>query len=405
MSKKKSFLFTILFFVSFSGSCLAGAINQKANMPLQRGVWVTVFSEENVLRSKDNIDRLIGICKKSGINNIYIQIYRADKAYYDSNLTDRTPYEDILSETKEDPLKYLLEKTKIVRIKVHAWMNVFSIAQNKDAEILKKFGNGVLTKDQHDRFTMSLKDEKDYLDKFYIRENQLFLEPADICVKKYLIDIAKEIIKKYPDFAGLHLDYIRYPIAIPFIPGSKFTSHGLSYGYGEDSVKNFEETAGLNVKTMPATRENFNLWDEWRRTQITDFLRELSADIRALSPKIEISCTIVPSLERTYLTSFQNWTTWLNKGYADYVIVMNYTDNTEFMELNSKALLALDADRRIYIGLGAYLVKDNPEIIKNQLSSLQKLSPSGIVIFSYDEIAKNEDLQKFMADYFNQVKN
>jgi len=55
---------------------------------------------------------------------------------------------------------------------------------------------------------------------------------------------------------------------------------------------------------------------------------------------------------------------------------------------------------KIYMGIGAYLVKDRPGILESQITSLVKLSPAGITIFSYDEIANNEKLQNFLARTF-----
>lgn len=360
------------------------------------GVWITVFSPEEVLYSKENVDRLIRICEKSGISDIYIQVYRADRAYYDSRITDREPYEKILSRAGEDTLVCLIEKATGSGLDVHAWVNLLSIARNTDAGILKKLGGDVIALDQYGR--SSLKEgEGDDLDRYYIRENQLFLEPGDERVRRYLADIVEEIARKYPGLSGLHFDYVRYPTVAPFVPGSRFTSHGISYGYGENNVTSFKAATGLDPNTMEHSRENFRLWDDWRRKQVSALVREVSGRVRAASPEMKISCTIVPSIERTYLSTLQNWTRWLREGYIDYVVAMNYTDDTNLMELRSGSLLLQGLKQKVHIGIGAYLMKDNPEALKSQLRSLQNLSPKGIVIFSYDDIAASEEIQDFLA--------
>ena len=108
------------------------------------GVWITVFSPENVLESKENVDKLIATCKKANIDQIYLQIYRADKAYYSSQITDKTAYETILSASGSDMINYLLNKANKNGVKVYAWLNLLSLAQNKNANILKKYGEGVI---------------------------------------------------------------------------------------------------------------------------------------------------------------------------------------------------------------------------------------------------------------------
>ncbi|MCK5451647.1 MAG: family 10 glycosylhydrolase, partial [Candidatus Omnitrophica bacterium] len=279
-------------------------------------------------------------------------------------------------------------------IKVHAWINLLSIAHNKKANIIKKYGSKVLTLDQHGR--TSLKgDQKDKLDKYYIRENQLFLEPGDRNVREYLTSIVKEIVTKYPKFAGIHLDYIRYPSVVPFIPGSRFSSHGISYGYTKENLKNFKEQSGIDIIKSPYSRDNYKKWDDWRRNNITKLVKKISRAVKKINPDIEVSCTIVPSPERTYLVTLQDWTKWLNEDFVDYVTVMNYTDDTKLFKLYGRSIIALAPKNKLHIGIGAYLLKDKPDILKQQFNSLHELSPAGIVFFSYDDIVRDPSALKY----------
>jgi uncharacterized lipoprotein YddW (UPF0748 family) len=363
------------------------------------GVWITIFSPEKVLSSRENADRLIDICQRSGINDIYLQVYRADRAHYDSSLTDRTPFEQMKTEAGEDIIPYLLERASSSGIRVHAWLNLLSLAHNKDANILKKYGDDVLTFDQHGRPSMAL-EAKDTLDNYYIRENQLFLEPGDWRVREYLGNIAEEVIRKYPELHGLHLDYIRYPAVVPFIPGGRFTSHGISYGYNKMNLLNFTKATGLDATTMAMNRDNAAKWDSWRRGQVTRLLSYISEKVRKTDPQTEISVTVVPSLDKTHLVTFQDWTGWLDSGLADSVILMNYTVDTPLMELHSASCLAAGDREKTQIGIGSYLLKDDPANMKKQIESAKLLSPQGVVLFSYDEVASSTDLQQFLLNAF-----
>lgn len=357
--------------------------------PARLGTWVPIFSPEKPLYSRDNATRLIETCKKIGIQDIYLQLYREDKAYYQSDITEC----GLGKEVREDIVPYLINEAKKNNIKVHAWINLLSIAQNKNANIVQKFGEEIITIDQHGKSSMR---ENNVIDKYYIRENQLFLEPSDARVREYLASIAEEIIKKYPSLSGIHLDYIRYPFIVPFVPGSRFNTHGISYGYGNRAVKNFEKDTGLNINTMEKTRENFQIWDDWRRKQITMLVDAISQRARVLSPQIKISCAIAPTIDRAYLSSFQDWSEWIDKGFVDYVVAMNYTDDSRLMELNARSLLAVRPVEKIHIGIAAYLLKDKPKELKTQITSLKKLLCQGIVLFSYDTIAENKDLQALL---------
>ena len=84
---------------------------------------------------------------------------RADKAYYDSKITDRKFHETIMSEAGSDTIKYLLNKAKEKGLKVHAWMNLLSVARNENANIISKLGKDIITKDQHGRSSLPGKNK------------------------------------------------------------------------------------------------------------------------------------------------------------------------------------------------------------------------------------------------------
>lgn len=375
------------------------SVDAAASDGARLGIWITVFSPHKVLYSQENADRLIEYCEKTGINDIYLQVYRSDEAYYDSSLTDRSHYERMLSDSGRDMLSYIIKKAQARGISVHAWINLLSVSRNSDANILRKLGKDALAVDQHGR-TASPDKNKDELDNYYIREGQIFLDPGDVRVRKYLTLIAGELASRYPGLAGIHLDYVRYPTAVPFIPGSRFTSHGISYGYGAASARNFEKATGLDPRTMEHSRKNFGLWDDWKRDQVSSLVEEVSIAAREAAPGIKISCAVMPSPYRAYLTAFQDWEEWLRNGHADYVVAMNYTDDPRLMELNTSSLLMADVEDRVYVGIGAYLLKKNPDDIVEQLSRLSRLEPAGIVLFSYDDIYGNDVVTGFLKNNF-----
>ena len=362
--------------------------------PMRLGAWITVFSEQKVLFSTENSDKLIETCTNCGINDIYLQLYRANKAYYNSDIIDGSSHKKILAESGgKDIIPYLLDKAKNAGIQVHAWINVLSIAKNENAEILEKYGKDILTYDQYGNTSL-------HITKGFIPEHQIFLEPGDYRVREYSGNIVKEILQKYPGFSGIHMDYIRYPSSLPYIPGARFTNQGLSYGYNRFNLLNFEKATGLDPKTMNFSRENAFLWDDWRRGQVTRLVGYLSRQARSVAPDTIISCAVIPSVDKAYLITFQNWPEWLRKEIADHIVFMNYTDHTGYMKIRSESVLFPDLKDKLQIGLGAYLLKEDIEELKKQILEAKTLSPQGIVLFSYDDIAENEELQVFLNKTF-----
>jgi uncharacterized lipoprotein YddW (UPF0748 family) len=362
------------------------------------GVWITVFSPHDILGSAETADTFIEKCREAGITDIFLQLYRADKAYYDSDITDRSPFDRRVAGAGKDLIPYLLDRASSRGIRVHAWVNMLCIAHNRDANILRELGPHITTKDQYGRTALIYK--KDELDEYYIREDQLFLEPGYPGVREYLADISEEIVRRYPGFSGLHLDYIRYPAAVPFIPGSRFTSHGITYGYNWPNIKAFMDMTGKDIREGSPGRAGYMKWDSLRRNNVSLLVKAVSERVRTLNSDMEISCTIVPSMERTYLVTLQDWTRWLEEDMADFVVTMNYTDDARLFELNTRSADVPALRDDIMVGVGAYLLKKRKPVLKEQLSFLRRLSPPGVVIFSYDDIAGDRELREFLNKSF-----
>jgi uncharacterized lipoprotein YddW (UPF0748 family) len=272
-------------------------------------------------------------------------------------------------------------------------MNILSIAQNKKASIIAKFGRAILTRDQYLR--VSLRTESiNESDNYYLRDDQLFLEPGDPRVVEYKLSLIKEFIERYPSIDGIHLDYIRYPYPVPFVPGSRFNKYGLTYGYGKKSIERFIEKNGFNPLSKGINSDKLLLWDVWKRQQVTDLVAKISSAVRMNFQEKLISCAVIPSLERAYNTAFQDWALWLDQGTVDYVVLMNYTRDQRLTRETVKSALAHREKGRIFIGIGAYLMKDNNNLLSEQYKLIKKLNPDGIVFFQYDDIANNNILKE-----------
>ncbi len=382
---KAKILLLILFCV-LGGRPGAGAQDDALGVKTQepRGVWVSVFSGKKILYSEQGVYDLIAQCKKARINEIYLQIFQSGNAYYDSRIGDKTKYSQMVASAGLDTLDLLLREASQSNIKVFAWVNVLGLGRNDKADILKKYGNSILTRDQYLRPSkISTTTE---LDKYYQREDMIFLEPGDPKVEAYALTIINEIINRYPLFSGIHLDYIRYPSPVPFPPGSRFNKFGLTYGYGPANIERFREKTGINVLDTLNNEDEYLAWDNWKRQQVTDLVRKISSLVRVKSLALTVSCAVVPVVERAYANAFQDWSEWLDEGIVDYVVLMSYTKDNQFAKEVVKSALGHRGKGKIYAGIGVFLMKNNPDLFFNQLHAVTALAPDGIVFYSIDDL-------------------
>ncbi|MCK9430454.1 MAG: family 10 glycosylhydrolase [Candidatus Omnitrophica bacterium] len=390
---KKNILILLLVLCLFS---LSLAFAQDKGAPVKevpaRGIWVSVFSSRDVLYAKDGVSNLIARCKKAKINEIYLQFFQSGNAYYDSKVCDRTKYDEMVKTTGVDCLDLLLREAQGNNIKVFAWINVLSLGKNSKADILKKYGNSVLTLDQYQ--VASKIESKIELDKYYLREDQIFLEPGDPRIEEYILTVVNEIINRYPLISGVHLDYIRYPSPVPFVPGSRFKKFGLTYGYGPKNVERFKDKTGLNPLDTLNNEDEYLAWDNWKRQQVTDLVRKISGLVKIKSADLAVSCAVIPLTERAYTNAFQDWSSWLEEGIVDYVVLMSYTKDNQFIKEVVKSGLGNRGKGKVYVGIGLFLMKNNLDLFFNQYRAVADLLPDGIVFFSIDDL--NEQVISFL---------
>ena len=376
-------IFLFLYLFSFR-LALAEDKQIQAKEAAARGVWVSVFSGKKMLYSEQGVRNLITQCKKAKINEIYLQIFQSGNAYYDSKICDRTKYDQMVTSAGLDTLDLLLREAGQHNIKVFAWVNVLGLGKNEKADILNKYGSSILTRDQYQRLSkISTSTE---LDKYYLREDMLFLEPGDPRVESYMLSIVNEIINRYPLFSGIHLDYMRYPSPIPFVPGSRFNKFGLTYGYGKMNIERFRDKTGINVLDTLNNEDEYLAWDNWKRQQVTDLVRKISSLIKVKSVSLVVSCAVIPVIERAYSNAFADWSAWLEEGIVDYVVLMSYTKDNQFIKETVKSSLGHRGKGKVYVGIGAFLMKDNPDLFFNQFRLITELAPDGVVLYSIDDL-------------------
>ena len=344
----------------------------------RRGLFVSTIQDPPVLSSRNDIKKLVVFAKSARVKILFVQIYRANQAWFPSTIADSSTYRACLKKVSEDPFALLIKEAHKAGIEVHAWLNMFSLGENKNSLFIKKYGTSVLTRNTKRK--MRLED--------YKIDDQYFLEPGDLRIRQDLGNMVEEIVRAYPELDGIQFDYIRYPDYKP------------AYGYTKINMERFKDATGLKV-----IDENSRAWKDWKRTQVTDSLEALSKSARTLHPGIQISATGCMPYSRAYHEAFQDWPSWLDRKLVDFVTIMNYSSEPEeFEKWISIAKSKTKYFKKVNIGIGAYKLIDSPSVFKREFLFSQKIGAGLLAIFHYGSLLQSAEISNFLIKGVQQYK-
>ncbi len=342
----------------------------------RRALWVLAEGTHRTLEDPAKIDQLVRDAVELDVSDLFVQVYRSGKSWFPSERADDAPYRAIRAAGHGDPLARVVERAHAEGLRVHAWFNALSLARNESAPLLARLGRDAVLVD---RIGRNLLDYPGYdvpgsSDYTRLGTPGIWLDPAGPGVIEYLEETVDDLVRSAPDLDGLHLDYIRHPITLPMLPGSRF--RGLDFGYGAASKAGFVRERGA-----------FQLgdaWDGYRREQVDEVVRRLDA---RLPSTWEHSAAVISYADRAYLTALQDWRHWLEQGWLDFAVAMAYTRDDTLLRYLVRGLRGGVTGDRVWIGVGSWLFVADPERAAAQLETALAAAPMGVAIFSYDAIA------------------
>ena len=124
--------------------------------------------------------------------------------------------------------------------------------------------------------------------------------------------------------------------------------------------------------------------------------------IKAYQPKCIISAAVKPNLFNAKNTFGQEWDVWLTRGYIDWAVPMNYSNENKTFENNLKIIkdnIPSKYLNRIIMGIGAY--NQNPRFAGQKIYRAGKYDFGGISIFSYTVFKEQPNYAKQIIKYLN----
>jgi uncharacterized lipoprotein YddW (UPF0748 family) len=325
-----------------------------------RALWVDAFHPG--IHSQQEIDDLVSSAHRANLNALFVQVRKAADAYYLRSLEPVAG--DIAGPPGFDPLAYLLQRAHAQqpRIEVHAWVNTFFVGTRS---LVYRFQGA------------------DWGSHTGAGDTGGFLDPGDPGVRAYTRAVLLNLAARY-DVDGLHLDFVRYP-------------EGGDWGYSPMAVAAFD--AALGHAGAPDPHDP--AWKQWRRNQVTAFVRDLSHALARLRPALRLSAATIawgagPAGDAgwrgtaAYDEVYQDWDDWLREGILDLAVPMNYDEAwkpstarwfEQWTEWEKD-----QHDCQVLIGVAAFL--NYPEDTLNQVRRALLPSPAGhraagVAIYSY----------------------
>jgi uncharacterized protein (TIGR03437 family) len=373
-----------------------------------RGIWVDTFNTP--LNNHEDVLAVVRSVQLAHCNAIFAQARRRGDSWYLNSLeppADRTPIAPGF-----DPLADLIREAHMVGVEVHAFVIIGALWNNDPATRVPENPNHVFNKHGVNPATGKVFEGRDnWLTRTLLPDGggvsyggyrigaaantgDFWIDLGHPDASEHVLRTLIHLIRNY-DLDGLHLDRIRYPD----IPGPQ--TGGVSSGYNQTSIARFHKRYGNPPESGPPAPTDPR-WGQWRREQVTDFVRRIYLNAVAVKPKLKISAALIaygsaPASDaewknaETYFRVYQDWRAWIEEGILDYAILMNY--KREYLPLQRAQYESWVEwakthayDRGVIIGEGVYL-----NSIEGTLRQTRKaLAPSssgarvqGAAFFSY----------------------
>ena len=351
--------------------------------PELRALWVDAFHAG--IRSPQEAAQLVADARRIHVNTLIVQVRRRGDALYTGGL--EPPLDDPTYDRSFDALAYVVSAAHAAGLQVHAWINAMPVwrdeAPPKDARHLFNRHGPEAAGD--DCWLTSARDGTRSFPVGY------FLDPGHPAARDHLVSVYLDIVRRY-DVDGIHFDYIRYPETEgPALP------RGADVGYNPVSVARFQRATGRSDVPLP----DDEAWIRWRRQQVTQLMRRIAIEARAVKARIKVSAaTIAWGRPPESLADFENvapmqrvfqdWQGWLAEGLLDLAVPMNYArEHDERVRGWFNGWIAWEkrhkAGRQLAVGIGGYL--SSPEGVLAQVARVRaadgRRRADGMSFFSY----------------------
>ncbi|MDJ0713397.1 MAG: family 10 glycosylhydrolase [Prochloraceae cyanobacterium] len=343
-----------------------------------RAVWLTNFGTA-FLHHTTRLDEVLYHLAELNFNTIYPCVWNRAHTLFPSAVAQKTTgtrSDPLLTLPFQDSLKSIVRHARRQGIAVVPWFEYGLMAPNtsnlvqRHPEWITVTRDGTRIIKPHSQESLARRPQP--LRNFFAElsgANLVWLNPMHPEVQQFLTDLIVEVVTKY-DVDGIQLDdHFGLPVSL---------------GYDPYTVKLYQqEHQGASPPQNPYNSE----WMRWRANKLTQFITKISQAVKTKKPNCIVSISPNPAgfAYREYL---QDWSSWVQKGIIDEVVVQVYRDTARDVE----AVLKQGSLRRALtlvptsIGLysGSFREGRSIEAIAKQVEVVRKWGYSGVAFFPWE---------------------
>jgi uncharacterized lipoprotein YddW (UPF0748 family) len=332
-----------------------------------RAFWVDAFHPG--FKNSSEVTTLINQVRAANCNGVVVELRKRGDAYYRPN-TSYADYEPHASDTSPadfDSLADLIAKAHDTsggkqRVEVHVWIVTWPIWGSSTS------------------FPTNPQHPYNRHPEWFTQDNtgatwngsQYCLDPGHPGAFNHTYRIAINLVTNY-DVDGINFDYVRYA--------------GNTWGYNPTAVSRFRSCYGGSGN--PANTDPN--WLQFRRDQITAFVRKVYLNTLAHKPNVKVSADTITwapgptgvsawySSSAAWKSVLQDWRGWMQEGILDLNIPMAYFDQGGAYTQDWTNWCNFTRDnqynRHAALGPGIYLNSVSEAI--TQMRYIRVASPSG----------------------------
>jgi len=317
-------------------------------------VWVSNYDYKN----QSDLKKVFANAKKAGFKTVFFQVRDKADAYY------RSLYEPWAQELSGklgrnpgwDPLAVAVKESKKHKLKLHAWINVYTIWKGEKPPSLKSH-----LYYKHKDWLAYEKDKG----RMKLNPGYLYISPGNPSAANYLYKVMMDIASRY-DVDGLHLDKFHYPT--------------VYHSYDPVSLDRFRRQYQLS-------------WDKWRIAQLDRFLVKVQNGLGQRGLKTKVSALVYGRYEEGKRDFGQDSVAWVKEKKTDFICPLIPYSSKDYprFDLQVEEFKARVDNKKLCIGIAAYKFASDFEELSAQVKIIKKHNLKNFSFYAYRHIKSRLD--------------